>query len=81
MARKTTLQPEAKSIDVNSFISDAPLQEKKSVLKERKNKVISITLRQSDLSSIDDFCAETGMSRSNLIRLATQDYIDKYHKK
>ena len=79
MAKKTTLQ--LGQTDVNNFIGDAPLQEKQFIQKERKNKVISITLRQSDLSSIDDFCAGTGMSRSNLIRLAVQDYIDKYRKK
>lgn len=74
---KTTLKT-----DVNNFLAEAPLQGKKtSVQKEKKNKVISITLRQSDLISMDDFCAETGMSRSNLVRLAVQKYIDEYNRK
>ena len=77
MAIKTTLKT-----GVNAFIAGAPLKEKKTtVQKERKNKVISITLRQSDLQSMDDFCAETGMSRSNLVRLAVQKYIDEYNRK
>ena len=67
---------------INDFLSGAPLKEKKApVKKERKNKVISITLRQSDLQSMDDFCNETGMSRSNLVRLAVQQYIEEYNRK
>lgn len=76
MALKTTLKT-----DVNSFLDGAPLQEHKPLQKEKKNKIISITLRQSDLQSMDDFCNETGMSRSNLVRLAVQKYIEKYNKK
>ena len=76
MALKTTLKT-----DVNSFLDGAPLQGHKPLQKERKNKIISITLRQSDLKSMDDFCNETGMSRSNLVRLAVQQYIEEYHRK
>lgn len=67
--------------EANDFISNAPLQEKKTVQKEKKNKVISITLRPSDLEIMEDLCAKTGMSRSNLIRLAVQDYVEKYGRK
>lgn len=77
MTIKTTL-----NTGVNDFIGGASLKENKApVQKERKNKVISITLRQSDLKAMDDFCAETGMSRSNLVRLAVQKYIDGYNRK
>lgn len=75
---KTTLQI---GNAVKGFVSGAPLQEKQTPIKERKNKVISITLRQSDLQSMDDFCAKTGMSRTNLVRLAVQQYIDEYNRK
>lgn len=76
MAIKTTLKT-----GVNDFIAGAALKENKVPVKERKNKVISITLRQSDLQSMDDFCNETGMSRSNLVRLAVQKYIEEYNRK
>ena len=74
---KTTLKT-----GINNFLSEAPLQEKKpSVQKEKKDKVISITLRKSDLDAMDNFCNETGMSRSNLVRLAVQQYIEEYNRK
>lgn len=75
---KTTLH--TGQSDVNGFIDDAPLQEKKPVQKERMNKVISITLRQSDLDEMDRFCAEKGMNRSIFLRLAASEYISKFRK-
>lgn len=81
MAMNFNIQNEAEQAIINA----APLQEKSSATtkkaKEKKNKVISITLRQSDLEIMEDLCAKTGMSRSNLIRLAVQDYVEKYSRK
>ncbi len=79
---KTTLN--LSDTTVNAFISGAPLQEKKeneSPKKERKNKIISITLRQSDLEAMDNFCEDTGMSRSNLVRMAVKKYMEEYYRK
>lgn len=77
MAKKT-LNFEAGNI--SDFIAGAPLQEKQKKpavsVKEKKNKVVSITLRQSDVDAIESFCAKTGTSRSNLIRIAVRTYID-----
>lgn len=60
----------------DSFVEAAPLKETQSIKRERKNKTISMTLRQSDLDLMDRYCDETGMSRSNLIRLAVRKYIE-----
>lgn len=62
--------------NADAFVGAAPLRENKVVKKEKKDKTISMTLRQSDLDMMDKYCDETGMSRSNLIRLAVKKYIE-----
>ena len=61
---------------INAFTNGAPLQQQSlQIKKEKKDKTISITLRQSDLDAMNEYCEKTGMSRSNLIRLAVAKYI------
>lgn len=71
----------AKTMDfgsIDAFTSGAPLQQQSAQVKrEKKNKTISITLRQSDLDAMNAYCDKTGMSRSNLIRIAVAEYINK----
>lgn len=61
---------------IDAFTKGAPLQQQSVLIKkEKKDKTISITLRQSDLDAMNAYCEKTGMSRSNLIRLAVAKYI------
>lgn len=75
---KTTLNFDDEII--SDFIAGAPLHEKKAS-SNRKNRNISITLRDIDLEIMNSFCEKTGMSRSNLVRLAVQAFVEDYRKK
>lgn len=77
---KTTLNFD--DVTVSDFIAGAPLQEKKMGKgKEKRNQVISITLRQSDLDAMADYCSSSGLTRSSLIRVAVREYINNHSMK